>query len=151
MTDAEELRFLILAAQRDGERRLAGLLAPLGLTPSQAEVLRCVGDAAQPLTLVGLGRRLVCERGSPSRLVRSLVERGWLDSRENLANRREIFLGLTAEGRRLEHEVRAVEEQLYGWIQERLDPPDQAAAIALLRRLTAGGEAAGAVEARRGG
>ena len=149
MKPEEELRFLILAAQRDGERTLTELLGPLGLTPAQAEALRRLGDAGRPLTLIGLGKRLVCERGSPSRLVRTLVERGWMLSRENPDNRREIFLTLTPKGRRLQDEVRKVEDGLYGWIASRLDATEQAAAIGLLRRLVAGGDAAGAIEARK--
>ncbi|GHO54498.1 hypothetical protein KSB_29730 [Ktedonobacter robiniae] len=39
MQPAEELRYLILAAQREGERILTEVLRPLDLTPSQAEVL----------------------------------------------------------------------------------------------------------------
>jgi DNA-binding MarR family transcriptional regulator len=149
MKPEEELRFLILAAQRDGERTLAGLLEPLGLTPAQAEVLRCLGDAGRPLTLIGLGKRLVCERGSPSRLVRTLVKRGWMLSRANSDNRREIFLTLTPEGRRLQDEVRKVEENLYGWMASRLDATEQAAAILLLRRLVAGGDAVDAIDVRK--
>ena len=45
MSPAEELRFLILGTQREGNRFFSALLAPLGLTPSQAEVLRCLAEA----------------------------------------------------------------------------------------------------------
>ena len=40
MRPVEELRFLILAAQREGNRMLSHALRPLGITPAQAEVLR---------------------------------------------------------------------------------------------------------------
>ena len=149
MRPEEELRFLILAAQREGERTLTDLLAPLGLTPSQAEVLRCLGDSRRALTLAGLGKRLVCERGSPSRLVKTLVERGWVQSQENPENRREILLTLSPEGQRLQDEVCKVENELYRWIASRLDATDLIAAIQLLRRLVAGGVAADAVDARK--
>ena len=49
MNEAEELRYLVLAAQREGNRMLAKGLHPLGLTPSQAEVLRVLQDH-QPLS-----------------------------------------------------------------------------------------------------
>ncbi|MGH3837690.1 MAG: MarR family transcriptional regulator [Pseudonocardiaceae bacterium] len=76
MRTAEELRYLILAIQREGNRVLAADLRPLGLTPSQAEVLRVLADF-QPLTLTGLGELLVCEHGTnPSRLVDRLVSAG---------------------------------------------------------------------------
>jgi hypothetical protein len=40
MRTAEELRYLVLAAELEGKRQLARQLRPLGLTPAQAEVLR---------------------------------------------------------------------------------------------------------------
>src|SRR5204862_2497912 len=74
MTPAEELRYLILALQREGNRLLAAGLRALELTPSQAETLRVLADH-QPLTLTGLGELLVCETGdNPSRLVDRLVK-----------------------------------------------------------------------------
>src|SRR5512132_4399231 len=76
MKVAEELRYLVLAIQREGNRLLAAELKPLGITPSQAEVLRVLRDHG-PLTLNALGGLLVCETGnSPSRLVDRLVARG---------------------------------------------------------------------------
>ena len=48
---AEELRYLILAAQREGARALAELLRPAGLTAAQAEVLAVLDDAGRPLTV----------------------------------------------------------------------------------------------------
>ena len=74
MRPEEELRFLILGAQREGNRLLAAQLSPLGLTPSQAEVIRCLGDYGS-MSLRALGELLVCESGSPSRLVDALVSR----------------------------------------------------------------------------
>ena len=72
MQPIEELRYLILAAQREGNRLFADVLRPLHLTPSQAEVLRVLQDH-EPLSLIALGDLLVCETGSPSRLVQGLV------------------------------------------------------------------------------
>src|SRR6266496_116610 len=65
---AEEFRYLVLTAQREGNRILTEALRPLDLTPSQAEVLRVLQEH-QPLSLIALGELLVCESGSPSRLV----------------------------------------------------------------------------------
>ena len=82
---AEELRYLILAAQREGNRAFARRLRPLGLTPSQAEVLRLL-DERQPLSLTGLGELLVCESGTnPSRLVDRLVTTGLVRRRRRRA------------------------------------------------------------------
>lgn len=121
MTPEEELRFLILGAQREGNRVLTSLLAPLGITPSQAEVLRCLADAGS-LSLNALGRRLVCETGSPSRLVSTMVDKGWVWRREDPNDRRQVSLVLTDAGQSLEKQVREVEQQLHGWIGSQLDP-----------------------------
>ena len=47
MSPVEELRYLILAVQREGNRRLAQALRPHGVTPAQAEVLRLLQERAQ--------------------------------------------------------------------------------------------------------
>lgn len=95
MNPGEELRYLILAVQREGNRQLTQLLRDLKLTPSQAEVL-LVLQQYQPMTLVELGERLVCETGSPSRLVKSMVEAGWVEKLPNPRDDRAIHLRLTA-------------------------------------------------------
>src|SRR5436305_14726920 len=73
MQPVEELRYLMLAVQREGNRLLTEALRPLELTPSQAEVLRVLQEH-QPSSLIALGEMLVCESGSPSRLVNGRVE-----------------------------------------------------------------------------
>jgi DNA-binding MarR family transcriptional regulator len=110
---AEQLRYLVLAAQREGNRLLARELRPLGLTPSQAEVLRVLADH-RSLTLTGLGELLVCETGTnPSRLVDRLVAMGAVERNPGEHDRREVQLGLIAEGRRLARQVSSVEDTIY--------------------------------------
>ena len=73
MRRAEQIRYLILAAQREGNRQLSSALAQLGLTPAQSEALRILDDHG-PLALKRLGDMLVCDTGtSPSRIVDRLV------------------------------------------------------------------------------
>jgi MarR family transcriptional regulator, organic hydroperoxide resistance regulator len=116
MRTAEELRYLVLAAELEGKRQLAHQLRPLGLTPSQAEVLRVLADHA-PLSLRGLGSLLVCESGSsPSRLVDRIVARGLVDRRPGVTDGRAVELTLTPEGERLAGEVAAIEEAMYATI-----------------------------------
>src|SRR5215813_1799230 len=74
-SSATEIRHLILAAQRHGSRIIAGYLRAASLTPAQAEVLQVLASH-EPLTLVELGRLMISETGSPSRLVDTLVTRG---------------------------------------------------------------------------
>ncbi|MEV1175910.1 MarR family transcriptional regulator [Nonomuraea sp. NPDC049784] len=113
MRPAEEFRYLVLAAQREGNRLLGQALKPLGLTTSQAEVIRILHDR-QPLTLTGLGELLVCESGtSPSRLVDRLVAAGLIQRTAAEHDRRHIELRLTDRGDDLAQQVIQIEEQLY--------------------------------------
>lgn len=113
MRAAEELRFLILAVQREGNRTLADGLKPLGITPSQAEVIRLLSDHG-PLSLSALGGLLVCETGtSPSRLVDRLVAQQLVERDIDAADRRFVTLRLTAGGRRLNDQIVDVEQRLY--------------------------------------
>lgn len=134
MDAVEELRYLVLAAQREGNRVLAGSLRPLGLTPSQAEVLRILKDYG-PLTLSALGDLLVCESGNnPSRLVDRLVSKGTIDRRQNRHDRREVKLMLTAYGHQLAQHVQQIEEEIHGRIKAALGGQDIDATLDLLRR-----------------
>ncbi len=112
MQQVEELRYLILAAQREGNRLLAESLRPLGLTPAQAEVLTALASY-EPLTLRALGDRLVCETGSPSRLVATLVQSGSVDRRPDADDARATRLQLTAAGRDVVGRVSVIEADLY--------------------------------------
>src|SRR6266545_7977599 len=88
MDAVEELRYLVLGAQREGARALTELLRPAGLTPAQAEVIAVARDADRPLTVREIGERLVCEGGSPSRLVASVVQAGLLARGQREGDRR---------------------------------------------------------------
>ncbi|MBI1759096.1 MAG: winged helix-turn-helix transcriptional regulator [Actinobacteria bacterium] len=148
MRHAEALRYLILAAQREGNRWLARQLDQAGVTPSQAEVLRILLDRAGT-TLRGLGELLVCESGhSPSRLVSGLVDAGLVDRTVPAANRRQVELSLTEAGQRTAREVAAIEETLYASIEASIGDHDVEAALALLRDMVAGSPA-GEAWARR--
>lgn len=148
MKVAEELRYLILAIQREGNRLLAAELRPLGVTPSQAEVLRVLRDHG-PLTLNALGGLLVCETGnSPSRLVERLVTQGLVQRDTDPDDRRYLALSLTAEGKALSKRIVAAEEVLHNSIEQLVagQPVDET--ITTLRAL-AGAFPAGEALARR--
>ncbi|MBT2224820.1 MarR family winged helix-turn-helix transcriptional regulator [Nonomuraea sp. NEAU-A123] len=148
MRPAEELRYLILAAQREGNRLLAQALRPLGITPSQAEVIRILQDR-QSLTLNGLGDLLVCESGnSPSRLVDRLTSVGLVDRQVSAHDRRHIELSLTEEGLRLSQQIIEIEDDLYRSIDAAAEGHDLAAITAFLRAFVAG-RPAGEALARR--
>lgn len=134
MDPIEEFRYLVLAIQREGNKLFADHLRPLGLTPSQAEVLR-VMSAHDSLTLSELGGLLVCETtASPSRLVDRLVAAGFVN-REIGPSRRSVSLSLTDSGKELELKVRDAEEQLYASLTPLLDEGGLDSTLRSLRRV----------------
>ncbi|NUW46141.1 MarR family winged helix-turn-helix transcriptional regulator [Nonomuraea rhodomycinica] len=138
MRSAEELRYLILAAQREGNRLLGQALKPLGVTSSQAEVLRILADR-QPLTLTGLGELLVCESGnSPSRLVDRLATAGLIERQVSAHDRRHIELSLTNEGMRLARQITEIEDDLYRSIDAAAEGRDLDQVTGFLRAFVAG-------------
>jgi DNA-binding MarR family transcriptional regulator len=149
MEPVEELRYLILAAQRDGNRALAALLRPLGVTPAQAEAIGVLARAKAPLTVRELGDRLVCEPGSPSRLVSSLADAGLVSRRPHPGDARASTLELSSQGRRTATAIRRVERRFHDDLGARLTSArDTDAALRTLRRLADEGASAAALRRR---
>jgi MarR family transcriptional regulator, organic hydroperoxide resistance regulator len=141
-----ELRYLILAAQRHGSRMLADRLREVELTPPQAEVLDVLATRA-PLTLAELGRLLVCENGSPSRLVESLVRRGLVRREPGREDRRVVSLSLTPEGTQALAGA-SDDAVLRDFVTSRLTSADVTELTGLLRKLLSGTPGGHALEAR---
>ncbi len=148
MNSIEELRYLILAAQREGDRLLSAALEPIGLTTSQAEVLRVLYDYA-PLSLIELGERLICETGSPSRLVNTLVEKKLVERKTSERDRRMVTLLLTPSGRQVAEQVRAIEQVFYAQLASVLESNSLEAISTVLWRFVAGRPAADALMRRK--
>jgi DNA-binding MarR family transcriptional regulator len=149
MRAAEELRYLILSLQREGNRLLAADLRPLGLTPAQAETLGVLAAHGQ-LTLGGLGELLVCESGTnPSRLVDRLVGAGLVRREGEQGDRRRVLLSLTPQGRTLAARVADVENGLHDALDELSGGRQLEPALELLRAMAAGFPAGRALERRR--
>lgn len=137
MDTIEEFRYLVLAAQREGNRALAAALKPHDLTPSQAEAIAVLRDARRPLTVREIGDRLVCEGGSPSRLMSTLMRKGLVESSADPADARATMLSLTPLGARTARAVTKVEQDLYAGLGSVLDEASVRAALPLLRALVA--------------
>jgi DNA-binding MarR family transcriptional regulator len=75
-------------------------------------VLRVLQDH-EPLSLIALGDLLVCETGSPSRLVQGLVEDGLVERIPSSTDKRMVTLNLTRPGREMAANVGALESQFY--------------------------------------
>jgi DNA-binding MarR family transcriptional regulator len=146
---AEELRYLVLAVQREGNRLLAAELRPLGITPSQAEVLRVLRDHG-PLTLNALGGLLVCETGnSPSRLVDRLVAQGLIERDIDPDDRRYLALSLTKDGRALCRRIVAAERVLHNTIDKLVAGQPVSETISTLRAVAEAFPAGEALARRR--
>ncbi|GAA2272443.1 MarR family transcriptional regulator [Kitasatospora cystarginea] len=143
----EELRYLLLAAQREGSRRLGESLRHLGLTPAQAEVLDVLAGH-QPVTLAALGRLLVCEQGSPSRLVDSLVQRDLVSRVPHEQDKRAVLIELTDAGRSLAAQLGEATGRLTAEMAGRLSAADIGTLTGLLHTLLEGTDVAQAIRSR---
>jgi MarR family transcriptional regulator, organic hydroperoxide resistance regulator len=112
MKPEEEFRYLILGAQREGNRIFAEALQSHDITPSQAEVITLLNEHGS-LSLLELGQRLICENGSPSRLVDGLVKVGLVDRQVSSQDRRRVDLSLTRSGKTKAIKVLKAEEAIY--------------------------------------
>jgi len=135
MEPIEEFRYLVLAAQREGARALATALKPHDLTPSQAEAIAVLRDAGRPLTVKEIGERLVCEGGSPSRLVSTLTHKRLVKSTIGSADRRTTLVALTAAGIDAARTVGQIEQDLYAAISVVLDEDRVVEVLPVLRGL----------------
>jgi MarR family transcriptional regulator, organic hydroperoxide resistance regulator len=146
----DEFRYLVLAAQREGNRAMTELLRPHGLTTSQAEVIAVLADEGRPLTVREIGDRLVCEQGSPSRLVRTLVAKNMVAAYGDDLDRRSTRIKLSRAGRRLASDVRVAEDRVHELLLGQIDAREMAQAAALLRSLVADLPAGRALARRTG-
>ena len=112
LMEIERIRYLILALQRQGERTLTEYLKEINVTPSQAEVLRVIQEES-PLSLKELGERLICETGSPSRLLTTLIRKGLVNGKEAKNDRRIKKLALTPEGQIIAKKIKEKEALFY--------------------------------------
>lgn len=135
MNHVEELRYLILAAQREGNRAFAAALRDRGLTPSQAEALSVLQVARRPLTVKEVGERLVCETGSPSRLMSMLIGKGLVDSSSDEGDRRVTRLTLSEQGALAAGGVKEAEGAIYELMEGLIAPRDAKRVSDLLRGL----------------
>ena len=117
MRPGEHLRYLVLAAQREGNRMFAAALKPLGLTPAWAEAISVL-DEREPLTIRELGLLLVCEGEHPSRLVNRMVSAGLLTTEPSPDDDRARWIRLTPAARVLLPRLREIEDQLHTAIEK---------------------------------
>ena len=125
--EAERFRYFILAAQRLGQRQMNDYMKTIEITPAQSEVIRVL-EERQPLSLKDLGSLLICETGSPSRLIERMVEDGLVDKVPHPNDARFVLLQLTEKGQEKARHIQAFEEKMYADL-ERLFPNGEMSAV----------------------
>ena len=147
MRPGEHLRYLVLAAQREGNRMFAAALKPLGLTPAWGEAISVL-DQREPLTIRELGRLLVCEGEHPSRLVNRMVSAGLLTTEPSPDDDRARWIRLTPAARVLLPRLREIEDQLHTAIETTVSSADLEACRTVLGELIGGLPAGEALQRR---
>ncbi|MCW3065331.1 MAG: hypothetical protein JWN32_2503 [Solirubrobacterales bacterium] len=96
-----------------------------------------------------IGERLVCESGSPSRLVATVVTPGLLARGQRAGDRRAVELSLTRAGTSAARDVAVAERRLHDWLSGTLSAREPEAMVKTLRKLVADRPAGAAVARRR--
>ncbi|MFL5263866.1 MAG: MarR family winged helix-turn-helix transcriptional regulator [Anaeromyxobacteraceae bacterium] len=131
---AGHLAFLLAQVGAHAAARFAERLAPLGLAPQHAGILRVLGQAA------GQSQRALSERLGvlPSRLVAlvdDLEARGLVERRDDADDRRSYALHLTPRGREALEEIGRVARAHGDALCAALTEPERAQLAALLGRI----------------
>lgn len=114
----KQLRYLLKSAENIGVKEFGRLIAPLGITPNQSEVLLVLDDY-EPLSLKALGELLICEEKSPSRLVKGLIQKGLAAKEVSSVDRRQTLLSLTEAGKNLMPKIKEAEALFDQSMEER--------------------------------
>jgi DNA-binding MarR family transcriptional regulator len=129
---ATECVMNLLRTAGDISERLAELLRPYDLTPTQAQVLSIIHGAREPLPHHTIGERLVVARGTVSFLVDTLERRGLVRRVPHPNSRRTVLVAITEDAERLLHEFRPRIHQFDRNLVAGLGPEEQDALLRLL-------------------
>ncbi|MBG9587274.1 MarR family winged helix-turn-helix transcriptional regulator [Cytobacillus firmus] len=130
----EQFRYTILAAQRQGNRILQQKFGEIGLTTSQAEVISVLNEWS-PISLKQLGNLLICETGSPSRLVKRLVDEELIQSVKNPNDSRYVLLELTLDGKEKAKKLQKIEQKFYQELEQLFTNEELENVVDLMSRL----------------
>lgn len=108
----QAIRYMIIAMEREGGRQFQEMLKPIGVTGTQAEAIRVLHEYG-PLSLKELGALLICEGGSPSRLVDTLVKEGHAIRSTAEYDRRAVTIMLSERGIHIATEINKAETAMY--------------------------------------
>lgn len=108
----------------------------LALATSHAHALQVLGEQS-PLTLQALAGELGLDKSTSSRLISNLVDRGWVERRQNPENRRELHLLLTEAGQRALAGILKTSRARYAHLLQQIPAEKQAQVLEALDLLTA--------------
>ncbi|MBO8156357.1 MAG: MarR family transcriptional regulator [Bacillaceae bacterium] len=108
----EQFRYIILATQRLGSRLLQEEYKKIGISSSQSEVIQVLKEW-EPISLKKLGELLLCEEGSPSRLIDRMVKAGFINKYRSEEDSRYVLLELSEKGREIYEKIVRIDQEFY--------------------------------------
>ena len=132
---ALEIADLLGHAVRRLHRGTNEALSPLGLSRTQARVVRLLADG--PLRMAVIAERLAVVPRTVTDLVDGVEAAGLVTRRPDPEDRRATFVALTPEGRQLLERLDSARRESVGQLLGRLDPADLDVLLRVLRQLTA--------------
>lgn len=108
---ATQLSFALYGAANRMMRLHKPFLEPLGLTfPQYLVILELLDEA--PLSVGALGTRLGMDTGTITPLLKRLQASGMVTRTRDASDERRVLIDLTAQGRRIEAEVRGINARI---------------------------------------
>ena len=104
----------------------------------------------EPLALVELGSLLVCEQGSPSRLVAGLIAAGYVERAPSSDDRRKVVLTLTSRGHEAAERVHDAEVALHAALSSLVSARQIEDLLPIFRHIVSGRPAGDALSRRAG-
>lgn len=120
-------------------------LQGLGLSLSEARCLATIGSF-QPMSIMDLADKGNVNKGQASRAAQSLVDRGWIEKKNNPNDGRGVTLSLTASGKKLWRQTMALIDARNQTIFACLSAAERNTLSALLDRLIAHNQSLQALE-----
>lgn len=120
-------------------------LQGVGLSLSEARCLATIGSF-QPMSIMDLADKGNLNKGQASRAAQSLVDRGWIEKKNNPNDGRGVTLSLTASGKKLWRQTMALIDARNQTIFACLSTAERNTLSALLDRLIAHNQSLQALE-----
>lgn len=120
MNYIEELRYLIKAADREGELNYARKLKAINITPSQYEILKIL-SFRNGLSISEIGELLICGSENPSRLVDRLANKKLVEKNNSEKDSRIVNIYITKQGIDVLKKAEVVEDKFNADIVSELD------------------------------